>query len=308
MNQFQKIIKEICEEENINFRILSKDWILMLEKNGITKFISGFKFDLNNHGLGNILDDKYSTYEVLSECQLPIIKHHILFRPTNNHSYAKGYNEYKRASQLYEKYNHNLVIKPNEGTCGKGVYHITKKEELTPCLDQLFQKNFSISICPFYKIKMEYRMIVLQNECKLMYGKRIPKILGDGKKTLKELFLDGYPHLKKETLKEEKYNQILKNKEVYNYNWKNNLSEGAIPEEVNEKTKHKLLEILNQLTKKISLGFCSVDIIETETHEFYILEINSGIMMNNYIKLIPDGEKIAKEIYHQAIKEMMNEK
>ena len=32
MKNFHMIIKEICEEENIKCSILSKDWIIMLEK------------------------------------------------------------------------------------------------------------------------------------------------------------------------------------------------------------------------------------------------------------------------------------
>ena len=32
MNNVQKIIKEICDEKDIKFKLLSKDWIMMLEK------------------------------------------------------------------------------------------------------------------------------------------------------------------------------------------------------------------------------------------------------------------------------------
>jgi len=34
MNNVQKIIKEICDEKDIKFKLLSKDWIIMLEKEG----------------------------------------------------------------------------------------------------------------------------------------------------------------------------------------------------------------------------------------------------------------------------------
>ena len=32
VNIFEKIIKEICSEENIKYKFLSKGWITMLEK------------------------------------------------------------------------------------------------------------------------------------------------------------------------------------------------------------------------------------------------------------------------------------
>lgn len=31
-NNFKEIIKEICTEDNIKYKFLSKDWVIMLEK------------------------------------------------------------------------------------------------------------------------------------------------------------------------------------------------------------------------------------------------------------------------------------
>ena len=41
MNTFQKIIKEICDENKINFDILSKDWVMTLEKDSKVRYIAG---------------------------------------------------------------------------------------------------------------------------------------------------------------------------------------------------------------------------------------------------------------------------
>ncbi len=143
----------------------------MLEKEGITRFISGYKFDLNGHGFGKIMDDKYATYEVLKRKKIPVIEHHILYSEKNKNDYAKDCNRYETAYELFEHYNQNIVLKGNIRTCGLEVFHITTKEELTNHLDKLFQKQSSISLCPFYEIKKEYRLIMLENECLLMYAK-----------------------------------------------------------------------------------------------------------------------------------------
>ena len=89
MNNCQKLIQTICEEENIKFQLLSKNWVSILEKDNKTKFIFGYKFDLNPHGLGELLDDKYATYEMLSKKQIPIIPHHILFSLQNKEDPTK---------------------------------------------------------------------------------------------------------------------------------------------------------------------------------------------------------------------------
>ena len=37
MNNFKELIKEICNENNIKYKFLSKDWVIMLEKtSGLT--------------------------------------------------------------------------------------------------------------------------------------------------------------------------------------------------------------------------------------------------------------------------------
>ena len=75
------LIQEICNEEKINYKFLSKDWVIMLEKNNLTKFICGYKFDLNSHGIGQIADDKYALFEVLASKIIPVTKHKIVYNP-----------------------------------------------------------------------------------------------------------------------------------------------------------------------------------------------------------------------------------
>lgn len=83
MKEFHELIKEICAENKIKCSILSKDWVVMLEKANQTRFISGYKFDLNRHGIGNVFDDKFATYEVLKNKNIPIIEHKIVFATSN---------------------------------------------------------------------------------------------------------------------------------------------------------------------------------------------------------------------------------
>ena len=67
MNNFQSIIKEICDEKDIRFELLSKDWIIKLSKNNHTEYIIGMKFPNNSYTSSTICKDKYATYQVLSD-------------------------------------------------------------------------------------------------------------------------------------------------------------------------------------------------------------------------------------------------
>ena len=140
---FKEIIKEICVEDNIEYKSLSKDWVIMLEKDGKTRFISGYKFDSNSHAMGQIADDKYALYEVLKSKNLPVIEHNIVYNKTNNLDYAIGCNTYEYVKEYFKNNDNDIVIKPNDGTCGKNVFKVTDVNEIDGILDKIFLKNYS---------------------------------------------------------------------------------------------------------------------------------------------------------------------
>lgn len=297
MKKFHQIIQEICIENKINFRILSKDWFCFLEKDGKSKYIAGYKFDLNGHGIGNVLDDKYAFYEVLLEKNYPTIVHHIIFRNYQQRELVK----------LFEQYGGSVVIKSNTGTCGNEVFHIENLDDLFDKTNQLLQKHFSISICPFYFIKNEYRLIILDEEVKVLYGKSKPVVIGNGTSTVRELLIQFNPYYFKKKELDDSFEKILPKGQIFEYSWKFNLSQGSTLFLVNNSSlKKKLSELALTICKNLGLSFCSVDIIETENHQLFIMEANSGVMMDSFIELYPNGYEIAKRIYQEAIMKMMN--
>lgn len=302
MNNFNKIIKEICNENDVKYKLLSKDWVIMLEKNGKTRFVSGYKFDLNSHGLGLIADDKYALYEVLKEKNIPIVEHKIVYNKTNKSDYANDCNTYEYVKEYFLKNDKHIVIKPNEGTCGHNVFDVTNINEIDNILDKIFINNYSISICPFYNIKHEYRVIILEGESELLYAKYLPVVVGDGNKTIRQLLFDFNYDYFKNKLQDSKYDKILDDKETFKYNWKFNLSQGAIAKKINDKVlEDKLIKIAKQVGQEINLRFGSIDIIQTSNNDLLVLEVNSGVMLENYIKLNPNEYLTAKNIYKKAI-------
>lgn len=300
-NYFKQIIKEICNENGISCKFLSKDWIIMLEKDGKTRFISGYKFDLNSHGLGLVLDDKYALYEVLKAKKIPIIEHKIVYNKTNNNNFAIGCNTYKYVEDYFNKNNKNIVIKPNNGSCGKNVFHVTKIDEINIILERIFAKNESISICPFYNIKHEYRVIMLDGEPQISYAKYLPIVKGDGNKTIKELLIDFNYDFFINKLNDSKYDRVLKKEEIFQYNWKFNSTQGAIAEEINDELlASKITDLAKRVCDEINFRFGSIDIIQTTENELLVLEANSGVMMYTN-----DTEyRIAKNIYKKAIENL----
>lgn len=307
-NIFSKIIKEICDEKEINFTLLSNDWIIKLQKNNKIRFIVGYKFGINSHSVGLIFDDKYATYNVLKSLDIPVIEHKIYYSSSNNNDYALKYNSYDYLKKIFEQFNNDIVLKINSGSLGTGVYHIKDYKTLYDKFLSYNSSKSSFSICPFYDIKNEYRAIVLDNKIQLLYKKIKPVIVGDGKSTIKELLMKFNKNYYSDYNKDNK-NEILENGKIYEENWQFNLSRGAISSlDIKEEDKNQIFNIVNRIINNIDVGFCSIDIIKTINNEFYVMEINSGVMMNAFMIQNDNGYMIAKRIYSLAIDELFKKK
>lgn len=291
--QFNKIIKQICQEKSIQYEELSDDWIIKLTKENRNKFIVGYKFDLNNQATSEICNDKFALYAVLKSEEIPVIEYNILFK-----------NEEDKLEKYFYEYNQNVVLKPNNGTCGNNVLHICEYDKLKNEYNKLISKCYSVDICPFYEIESEYRVIYLPTK-QHIYKKVKPIITGDGVHSVKELLIEfnseyfgDERNLKNENISAD---YIPKFGEKIEYEWRFNLSRGAKIADVDDEEKNILINMINNIIKVIDLKFVSIDIVKLTNNQYMVMEINSGVMMENLVKLQDDGIQIAKSVYGEAI-------
>ena len=301
---FFKIINEICIEKGIQQDILSYGWIRRLTKNGISRNIVHYQFDLNSASSYNIAGDKYATFELLKKNNIPTIEHYMVFNPETRSDYYKKINYKKILNSILSEKKH-VIIKANNSYQGKDVFLCENMDESEFVIKQLFLKNDTLSICPYYDISYEYRVIYLCGEIVYVYKKRKPYVTGNGKDTLKQLII-------KNKLEENNIihnlnlNYIPKLKEEVTVSWKHNLSSGAKPLLIDEKDVFidRIKDIAIKSAKAINIKFASVDIAVTSNNEILVMEINSSVCMNKFTELIPDGYNIAKEVYRKAIIQM----
>ncbi len=304
-NTVKRMFREICDELGIKCTLLSKDWIFMLEKGEVTRFFAGYKSALNDHAVGMVLDDKYALYDVLKEKKLPVSEYNIVYGEKVTEDYAIGCNNFEYVKKYFYEHNQDIVLKPNDGTCGRDVYRVRDINELEDLYSRLTRKYFSINMGPFYHIINEYRFIIYNGVPRIAYKKNKPVVYGDGKSTIRDLLLKFNERYFTDRLNDPMYDRVLNNNEEFEYNWKFNLSQGAVASEITDKDLYNKLEkIAIDSAKNVGLKFGSVDIIVTEDNQALILEMNSGVMLENYIEQFSDGYSKAKELYKEVIIEM----
>lgn len=284
-------VLEICEEENINLVPVSDKWILRLEKNGQVEYIAGFKFPNNNYASADICNDKVATFELLNSFDIECVRHIPIF--------AKDYTNFNDEyfNDILKLGNGIVFVKENRGTCGKNIYVCKNLFEVKSALSKLFEFSYMAAISPKVSINVEYRIIVLNGEVQVIYGKKIKEVFGNGILTVEELCIE--KSIDTENLEEDIKNIVLeKDEKIKLSNFHNLTKFGDFFEVYDSSVKKELSDLAITVADVIKINFCSVDIVEYNG-EFKVLEVNSGVMAETYGKEL-NYQKV-KAVYKKAI-------
>lgn len=312
-----RMIKDAAKELGLNCETYSGDWIIVLEdpKTKETRFVWGYKFGLNSQVSGILCDDKAALSDILNRKKIPHIQHHVFLNP-GMQGWAPEDGVFSAIMDQAKKYNFNVVIKPTDGTGGIDVFHCTSRREIEKAVIYLFNKNHTLVVSPYEKIQEEYRVIILDGEVRLFFKKDRPFVLGDGVSSLRDLLathfvktpkaIDGFLSARDNISKDFNLSRVPLQGESVPIIWKHNLGGGAEASvEIPVNDREPVIKMAQQAVKAVGVRFASADVIKVE-NEFKIMEINSGVMMENAPTFVKDGERIARTIYKDAIQKMFD--
>ncbi len=312
--EYIKIIEEVSLTLNIGVKHLSDNMAIQLKKNGITKYIVGNTFPLNDSACYKIARNKNLCCDILTANNVANVPHQVLFSPTvlERRRIEKG--NYERIHNYILDNGFPLLIKKNNSTKGEGVYLVNNEAELENVISKVYVTDSTLCLSPFRNNICEFRNIVLDGECLLSYEKQIPFVIGDNKRILMELISEFVKKNVDSTIKPEKIFDIsLINKMTYipqqnekiSLQWKHNRNIGI---------KYKLVNdlVLNELAVKaanaISARFVSVDIIYSDKYGFEVLEMSPSVSIHFPILSSAKSDVCSKEIeiYKLALKKTFN--
>lgn len=304
---YLEIINEICKKHSISITSFENTSVLRLSYQKEQHFIWSRRFDLNSAIASRLADNKYETSIVLQSCNIPVVECYKLSRI--------GTEEYENdpdsnlcvCRKLLEQYG-TIVIKPNNSYEGKNVYRCSTMKEAEKALQSIYSSNKFIVATPYINAVNEYRTFFLNGTILLIYKKNLPHIIADGKSTLMELLVG------------QSYNFEMINHQLYKelnlippvgqkiiLNWKFNLTQGASCQIIEKSDLYsKLCNLAIKSANAIGISFATIDIIEEENGNLSVLEINSGVAMDQFIQQVPSGKNIATNIYEKAILSMFH--
>jgi len=260
-------LQEICQEEGIHYQSLSQDYISRLTKGDITRHVLWSNWDINSAAADRIACDKCACYTVLDMCSVSAVPHFLLQHPYRRQGWTEEKGTWAQAIELFNNFNQKVVVKPNRGTNGQGIHCCETIQMLEAATHAIFETNPDAALCPFYEIKTEYRVFYVNGSCPLVYGKRPSPD-----------------------------------------NWRHNLSQGATAFELDDTANKNFVNSLKSLAicaaKVININFATIDVVELDSGELMIMEINSGVQARQLLEQKPHLRPVVKEIYATAIRGM----
>lgn len=292
---FVEAIRRYGARNSIAIDIKSDGWLIVMQRGDIRRCAFGYDIGLNSAVAHRIANDKAAAAEVLEMAGVACVPHTLFLSPEMN-EYVSKPGSWEAMLALLNRYPQGLVVKPNEGTTGKSVFMVKDEPELELAVSRIFSTSLSLAISPRVDIEDEVRVVLLDGEAMVVYGKNRPAILGDGKHSLLELALAATPVEQRSTvlpgmiadLDKTDLDRVLPIGERRVLNWRHNLDAGARPVLLSHgEVRDACIGLARRAAKAIDIRFASVDVVKVGGG-WQVLEINSGVMMEALGGLHPD--------------------
>jgi glutathione synthase/RimK-type ligase-like ATP-grasp enzyme len=302
---FLQALQSYCAGHDIGVEIRSDGWLVVMQRGGLRRCAFGYDVGLNSAVAHRIANDKAATSEILTAAGIACVPHTLFLSPDMN-EYVSQPGSWAAMLALLGEHPGGVVVKPNEGTTGESVFMVTSQPALELAVSKIFTEHLSLAISPRVDISDEVRVVVLDGEALIVYGKNRPSITGDGTHSLLELALAATPVAQRSQvlpgmigdLERSDLDAIIPQGEVRLLNWRHNLDSGAQPILLAEgETRDACVAIACAAALAIGIRFASVDVVQV-AGVWRVLEVNSGVMMEALSRQHPE---LVEATYHAAL-------
>jgi glutathione synthase/RimK-type ligase-like ATP-grasp enzyme len=293
---FVDAVKRYCARHDILIEIRSQGWLIIMQRGSQRHFALGYDLGLNSAIAHRIANDKGATAEVLAISGIPCVPHRVFVNPKLGEHLAPSGSRQAMHELLEKKHPEGLVVKPNEGTSGRSVFRVSTKPGLERAVAEIFLSHLTLAISPYVEIEDEVRVVAIDEDPLVVYSKDRPCVVGDGKRSLRELALAATPAEQHATvlsaiagdLERDDLEAILPPGERRVLNWRHNLDAGARPVLLEQgDVRAACVALARRAANAIGIRFASVDIVRVGG-ALKVLEINSGVMMEALGRLHPE--------------------
>lgn len=307
--------------------VLEPEWKIagqIVFKGGKKSYFRYNTLDLNPVGAADIAKDKdYATF-FMRKMGYPTITGKTFFRK----EWAKKIGSRRDIDAAYRyarRLRFPVVVKPNSGSHGSGVFVVHGKREFYRAIRAVFRED-KVALVQRVVRGRDYRVVVLDTQVISAY-ERIPlSVVGDGRSSIKMLLrkkqrgfaaasrdtriqLDDIRIAHKLGLQQLALRSVPeRGKQVFLLD-NANLSSGGDSVDVTRPIHPEFKKLAVKLTKDMGLRLCGVDLmvhgdIRKPPKKYWVLEINAAPGLDHYVKTGKAQRKIVENLYLKVLKSL----
>jgi D-alanine-D-alanine ligase-like ATP-grasp enzyme len=289
-------------------------------RNGKTTYFRNTNFDINSLGSTEIAKDKDFAAFFLSKLGYPvpegktILNEELCSHVPNPRNIDDGFTY---AQQLGLP----VFIKPNSGCNGFLVTKVHTKKEYYRSAKAIFHTEPVLLVQRYYR-KNDFRIVVLDDEVISAYQRLPLTVTGDGKSTIQGLLQkkqqdfrytrrdtvisrDDFRILQKLSRQRLNFLSVLRKGQKVKLLDNANLSAGGEAIEFTEKIHSDWSGLAVEITAKMGLRLCGVDILTDDITvaptDYIVLEINGRPGLNNYASTGRAQAELVENLYEKVL-------
>lgn len=293
-------------------------------KDGKKRYFRYNTLDLNPVGASDIAKDKDYADFFMRKMGYPTVRGKAFY----SNAWAKLLGSKRNIDAAYayaRKLGLPVVVKPNSGSHGEGVFLVRNKREFYRAMRFIFKEN-RVALVQHVVYGKDYRIVVLDKQVISAY-ERIPlSVVGDGSSSISELLkkkqkrfragsrdtrikLDDMRIAHKLGVQKLALRSVPeRGKRVYLLD-NANLSSGGEALDVTKPIHADFKKMAVKLTRDMGLRLSGVDImvsgdIRQKPKKYWILEINAAPGLDHYVKTGRAQQKIVENLYLKVLKSL----
>lgn len=305
----------------------------LLHRDGRVRMFRATRLDLNRNGAAEIAHDKGYTKFFLQQLgyatprgRVFLLPHYIQLIDRNLSRY--NFAEYPRVNSIFsyieEEIGYPCYLKPNDGAQGRDVARCTSAAEVMQVLEEYRDHRVNVLLVEEAINLPDYRVLVLRGEMIACYLRRPLSVLGDGRRTVRELLVEQFAAQSQSgrpTLIEPDdpwithalvhsgltLESVPEAGALVRVSDVSNLSMGGAVEDWSAGIHPHWRDLCIRLTAELGLDFCGIDLacadISRPDAAYTILETNAAPGLDHFATIGPEQARLVRETYRRIFNE-----
>lgn len=247
-------LTKACQSLAIPYAFLDKNQnLLKIEVGGKPYLFHSARTPFNPQSVGQLCADKDHTYQLFQQTvSMPKTLAFLDFRVEPKfQKYVRHHSMKEIHAEIDSTLEYPLVVKRNKGFKANNVFLCHNHAATKKALDTIYNRDS----CYYDYVALAQEYIPASREYRLVCFRGTPVLA---------------------------YERTLDSSEFKAGYW--NFEEGVATPVEDQETIGALMEVVNPVFETLELGFCGFDIVQSTKGDWYLLEINSSPLFDNYIQ------------------------